>query len=237
MRASAVVAVALMLAACTGGDEDVTPSPTPSPDAPPVPSPSPEPSPSPSPEPVFDPHPPLASLVVTAEGILPLAIGEPLDTNPGAAMVFLEPDYCYNEIMGITEGDLDRWLANYSMGMHPDGFEMRPFAVDVAVGFPLWRIDVATTELATPEGIRIGSTLAELQATYPDLVAGTPSGISKVWWIEGVNGYLVFETQDDSDGLQPPGTPETVILMRVIWNGTSPDFASANSGDVAGACF
>ena len=55
-----------------------------------------------------------------------------------------------------------------------------------------------------------------------------------MWWLSGPTGTLVFETQGDEDGLQPAGTPERVILMRVLAAGVDPAFATANSGDVAG---
>jgi hypothetical protein len=186
---------------------------------------------------VFDPHPPLEDLEVTTDGVLPLQIGAPLATNTGAEMVFLEEDSCYSEEMGVTEGNLDRWIADYSTGTHEDGFEMRPFGIDGTLSDPVWRIDISSQHLTTPEGIGIGSTNVELQAAYPDLIEGTSSGISEVWWIEGANGYVVFELQDDKDDLQPPGTPLTVILMRVIAADADPDFPAANSGNVAGACF
>ncbi len=75
-----------------------------------------------------------------------------------------------------------------------------------------------------------------MQATYPNLVAGTPGPVSNVWWLAGPDGYLVFETQGDKDGLQPAGTPEQVILMRVLSLTADPDFATANSDWVAGGC-
>ncbi len=234
--AAVIVAILAYIAFADDGDES-EPTLTPTPSATPSPTPSPVTTPSPSPSPEFEAYPALGDLVVTTSGILPLTIGVAPEVNPGAEMIFLEEDWCYDEDFGITEGDLDRWIANYSMGLSEDGFEMRPFAVDAVVGLPLYRIDVFSRDLATPEGISIGSTLAELQATYPDLVAGSSGEISEVWWIEGDLGYVVFETQDNSDGLLPGVTEPEVILMRVIMADADPDFAAANSGDVAGACW
>ena len=47
---------------------------------------------------------------------------------------------------------------------------------------------------------------------------------------------LVFETQGDENGLQPAGTPESVILMRVHASGVDAAYPTANSDDVAGGC-
>ncbi|PKQ27012.1 MAG: hypothetical protein CVT64_00750 [Actinobacteria bacterium HGW-Actinobacteria-4] len=228
-----VIAAMVLSAGSCDAEPDATPSPSPSPAASPIVTPEP----TPSPEPVFDPHPPLSDLYVTTDGILPLQIGVPLATNTGAAMLFLEVDSCYSAELGITSGDLDRWIADYSLGMHPDGWEMRPFGVDVSGALPLWRIDVFSDTLTTPEGIGIGSLLTDVQAAYPDLVTGVSDALSQIYWIEGANGYVVFEVQDDSEGFQPPGTPPTVILMRVIMAGEDPNWQASNSGNVAGACF
>jgi hypothetical protein len=107
------------------------------------------------------------------------------------------------------------------------------FAVTM-VGEVLVRIDVSDTSLATPEGIHLGSTLAQVQAAYPDLVTGSAGGTSAVYWIKGASEYVVFEAQDDADGFQPAGTPMTVIQMRVIDASSDPGFAIVNSGNTGG---
>ena len=78
--------------------------------------------------------------------------------------------------------------------------------------------------------------LADLQAAYPELAGPYDGPVSRVWWLSGPTGTLVFETQGDEDGLQPSGTPESVILLRVLAAGVDPAFATANSDDVAGGC-
>ncbi len=90
---------------------------------------------------------------------------------------------------------------------------------------------------ATAEGIRIGSTLEELQDAYPDLSGPYEGPVSQVWWIQDESGSVAFETQGDADGLRPAGTEEGVILIRILAPDWPPTFATANSGDVAGACF
>lgn len=98
-------------------------------------------------------------------------------------------------------------------------------------------IDVLQAGPHTAEGVGIGTDLATLQATYPNLVAGTPGAVSNVWWLEDDKGILAFETQGDEHGLQPAGTAEKVVLMRALTSTGDPDFTAANTDQVAGGCF
>lgn len=184
---------------------------------------------TPSPTPSLDPYPDAADLVISPEGILPLTIGLPPDTNPGAAMIIYNPNHCYIDALDMTAGDLGGWENNNPGG----GFSLA--ADDTAV----WRIDVSDPDMPTTEGITIGSTIDELQAAYPGLTEGSQSEVSRVFWVMGKNGYLVFETQDPdlgwSEDLDATG-PEVVIQIRVIAIELSPDFHTALSDDLAGAC-
>ena len=214
------VACLLVLTACDGGGGTPSSSAILTASAPP----SVTPSVTPSPTPTFTPYPDVADLVVSPEGILPLTIGLPPDTNPGAAMIRFMPNYCYSEEMGITMGNLDAWVADYPTA---------PFSL-MADDTAVWRIDVLDPDMPTTTGISIGSTIDQLQLAYPGLHEGTPGPGSRVFWVTGTQGYLVFETQDPDLGLglDPIDTgPEAVILMRVIALAGNPDFAAANSGN------
>ncbi|RXR25061.1 hypothetical protein EQW78_06285 [Oerskovia turbata] len=170
--------------------------------------------------------PAFEDLVVSPSGLGPLTIGVPPESNPGAAMIRWSPDECAD--MGVD--DPGRWVTTYPL---VDGGYPTSLAVDdVGVSW----IDVLKPGPRTAEGVGIGTELTTLQATYPSLVAGTPGPVSNVWWLSAPDGYLVFETQGDDDGLQPAGTPEQVILMRVLTPTADPDFATANSDWVAGGC-
>lgn len=236
-----VVLLCAVLAGCTG----TTPTPsstaeTPSPPATDVASPTPDPDPTTA-EPTAEPtpsetRPDPGDLVTSTSGLGPLTIGLPPATNPGAAMIAFDPEYCYSEEMGLTEGNLGRWASTYDTIVDAYGSEQPLFRLAADDAAVLW-IDVVDPAVPTTEGIRVGSTLEELQAAYPELVAGTPGPVSEVWWVADDAGTLVFETQDDTTGLQPPGTPPTVILIRVLAADLDPDWPAANSGDVAGACF
>lgn len=207
------------------------------PDASPAPSttlasPSPEPSASATPTPTesFDPHPALADLRLSTSGLLPLTLGVAPDTNPGAAMITFDAEYCLIPELDLTEGDLGRWVPTY---------EDSPFRVGAA-DTEVYRIDVLAPGLLTTEDIGIGSSLGELQAAYPRLVAGSSGIVSHVWWVQDENGTLVFETQNAAmNGSIPAAPADQVVLMRALshaW-GDNIDWAAANSGDVADACF
>ncbi|KZM36219.1 hypothetical protein OJAG_10990 [Oerskovia enterophila] len=176
--------------------------------------------------PAAEPLPAFEDLVISTAGLGPLVIGVPPESNPGAAMIRWSPDECVD----MGDGDPGRWVTTY-----PGADGGYPTAVEVTGSGVVW-IDVLQAGPRTAEGVGIGTDLATLQATYPNLVAGTPGPVSNVWWLAGPDGYLVFETQGDKDGLQPAGTPEQVILMRVLSPSADPDFATANSDWVAGGC-
>ena len=207
----------------------VEPTPTPTPTAKPTSPAEPEPAEPTSAEPTTGP----TALVVSTAGLGPLTVGLPPETNPGAALIALDPQACSEDAMWSGEGDPGRWSATTEPEML-DGWP-RPLFRVAAADVVEW-IDVVSPTLATESGIHVGSTAADLLAAYPDLVEGTAGPVSRVWWVTDDAGTLVFETQDDRDGLQPTGTPETVILMRVLAPGIDPDFATANSGWTADAC-
>lgn len=184
-------------------------------------------------EEAVDPHPALADLVVSTSGLGPLTVGLPPEGNPGAAMIAWDPDYCAE----VTDTDAGRWVET-GYADDPDRGEpgKHPFTVAVDEGGTIGWIDVFSAAPRTVEGVGLGTTVAELQAAYPGLQGPYVGPLSRVWWVEDAAGVLVFETQGDEDGLQPAGTPEQVILVRVLRAGADPQFATANSDWVAGGC-
>lgn len=153
---------------------------------------------------VSDAHPDLDALVVTTTGLGPLQVGVSAETNPGAAMITYDENYCVEQVGQLGEtwdparGPAGEWLAaGYDPAPALDGELSPPFAVAVGDDGALAQIAVLAAQLRTPEGIGIGSTRAELLATYPDLELLTPeTGLSQLWLFGGVTGDLLFETGD-----------------------------------------
>lgn len=234
VAAGTAMSVVLLLSGCTRSPGK-PPSPTVSAER--GPTKAARPAPDQTPTPTVDPHPDLADLLLSTSNLGPLRVGSvPPETNPGAAMIEWDPDFCSGGPDEVPEPG--RWVpAGYSPDTNVLGEQTIPFYVD-ASDQGVHRIDVMGIGPHTTEGIRIGSTAQDLQATYAGVLHGPFDGpVSRVWWLQDDRGALVFETQGDADGLQPAGTPERVILIRVLAPAYPPDFATANSGDVAGACF
>ncbi|WP_024287955.1 hypothetical protein [Cellulomonas sp. KRMCY2] len=187
------------------------------------------------PAPTVDPHPALEHLVIATTGLGPLTVGSiPPADNPGAAMIEWDADACADTAEENPE--IGRWTSSgYGEDTGYTGDPVVPFAVD-ASDAGVHRIDVLGSSPATAEGIHIRSTLDGLRATYPSLTGPVAGPGSQVWILQDASGSVAFETQGDADGLRPPGTVESVILIRILAPGYPADFATANSGDVAGAC-
>ena len=221
---------ALSLSACSsGGTATVTATvaSTPSSPVPTSAAPAPVVTPSSTPD---DPHPALAKLFITTSGLGPLTVGQPISGNPGEAMLTWDPAFCDAAISG--PGDLGRWVAAYPDA--PGGG--KPFYVDTSDDGVLHRIDIVSPHLTTPEGIHIGSTVADLEATYGgSLIMGTSGwGTVNVEFMQADWGTVVFET----DTSMPDGTtgPDHVAFIRVLADGVDPDFTVSQSDNIAGGC-
>jgi hypothetical protein len=211
----------LLLTSCSPGGE----SPSPSGVVTVIVTPSPTPVVTPSPTPTFVAFPPIADLRITTSGLLPLTIGLDAATNPGAAMISWNETYCYSEVTGVTT-DTGRWVSNYPGGL---------FSLNGHYAPSITRIDIWDDTLSTPESIHIGSTLADLTATYPGLVTGTPSYSTTPYWISDTHGYVVFEV--GSGTVEGAPGPDQVWFIRVLARDSNPDYVVASSGNVADACF
>jgi hypothetical protein len=234
------VACLLILSACDSGGS-ATPSPTSS--APPVATPSPTPivtppaiptpTPALTPSPPFGPHPPLGQLLITTRGLLPLTHTDPIAGNAGEQMLEWDEDHCYSEEMGITT-DTGRWIANTAY-YPPDPTFGAPFLVDTATDGAVHRIDITSPAISTPEGVHIGTPVADLLATYPFIITGTPGYATNIYWIVDAHGIVVFETGVGTP-MGGPG-PEQVWFIRILGSEWDPDWAVYGSGNIAGACF
>ena len=179
---------------------------------------------APTPTATFDPHPPLANLVITTRGLLPLTIADPIASNPGAAMLAWNPAICDPAL--ADPSDLGRWISTY-----PDG----GFSVDARADGVIHRIDIWSNAISTPEGVHLGTTVADLLATYPGLTLGATAHDSvKVRWMGDADGYVVFETSSElGDGT---AVPEQVRFIRILDAASDPDYTISNSDNIAGNC-
>lgn len=226
---SALTVVVLVLAGLTGcvssGDEVAAPSSASTTASTPMSPPESVVSPS------VDARPAADTLVLSTAGLGPLTIGLAPEMNPGAAMIVFHPNECADQSDPTGRGP-GRWVANYPPFVDAEGNEHPQFWVDANETDGVYWIDVIDPEIQTTTGIRVGSTLADLQAAYPELVAGTPGPTSQPWWVSEPAGTLNFEV---SDG-QSPGTAPGVVIIHVQGPGTNPDWTSANTDLVAGGC-
>lgn len=228
--------LAVVVTGCGAPDEPAaSPSPSSSLTTPsPGPTSGPTPGPTPSPAATVD-RPPVDALVLRTSGLGPLTIGVAPETNPGAAMILFDPDVCAGVAEASDPRGPGRWVAAYPPFVDADGNERPQFWVDANEADGVYWIDVVDPAISTTTGIRVGSTLAELQAAYPGLVEGTPGPASQPWWVADDAGILVFEVSAGADG-QPPASGSGVVIIHLQGPGTDPDWTSANTDLVAGGC-
>ena len=165
--------------------------------------------------------------MITPEGVGPLTIGS--DAAASMMLTFF-PGYCreFNPTYPPGE-DAGRWIADYTSS---DG--VLPFTVEVDAAGSVTNIDITTAELATAEGIRIGSTLEELRATYPDLVDDAANPASSTHLLRTPTSILLFEavTAESSS----PELAGQIALIRIVEPG-SPFLGEAFATDsLIGGC-
>jgi hypothetical protein len=168
-----------------------TPSVTPSATASPV-----RPTPTPT-------EPGLDELVVSPEGINNVLVGAPVPREPASiAIVTYHDDYC--PVWGsVGQPGVGLWLPNYpSTGVATDGLES--FTVHTSgrlkdgIVSNLW---VWSPRIKTDMGIHIGSTLAEVEAAYPQPSYLIHAALTDIYVIDKGTGRMVIEVGREAGGI------------------------------------
>ena len=162
-------------------------------------------------EPQAEGLPALNDLVISFDGLGPLRFVDPLPTSPGPTdVVRWDEQACVGtEVPG-------RWVDAYQT---PAG-TARPFTVWVFEDH-VTRIDVRRPGPHTTQGIEVWSTLAEVQAAYPDVVllstAQESGEIVDAWALQDGERTLVFEVAANSQkAVWNPDQVDRVVAIAVL---------------------
>lgn len=180
--AIAAVAVAV-LAGCTGAPADASePS-----EAPVTAAASETPTPSPTPTPVDADPANAATWLIDADGVGPFKLGMPLDEA-----VALMPGYtvetCPNPVVRFLRAD-SATDPSITLASAADGRLVHVTLHD-------------STQPATADGIRIGSTVTEAMSAYPGLEFS--QRYNDRYTLEGTPGWITFETESVDVGATAP---------------------------------
>jgi hypothetical protein len=219
----------IALAGCSTTQPVAIPTPFVTTTPAPVVTPTVTPTPTPTPTPTAKPR--LASLVVSADGIDSLVMGQPVKpTAGGFALVTFNADHCNRPGQPGDAG----WDTNFSG---------RSFTIatkpSTATG-GIQTILVGSNKLATSTGIRIGSTLAQLKAAYGsfDRVITQPS--TTLYVIKGTHGQLAFEVarQITFGSGTPYWDADQVdkVQFLSIWNLSTTPRAFSGTDGAPGSC-
>lgn len=227
---AAAAVTALLLSGCVPSD--------PEPEVP-TETPTVEPTDIPTTGPTTPTGPPaLGDLVIRPAGLGDLLIegnAEALSISTG--IIEYSPDFCA-EYADPSVEEVGRWIPAYpetSVGFWGD--QGIPFAMDI-VGGKILRIDVFGVELADEHGIRIGSTRADFLSAFPEAIIGFQGSVTDVYVLDSGNGSVVYEITRHDDGFDywDEDDRDIVFQIRVLADGTDAFFATAASGNIAGAC-
>ena len=221
------------------------PTPAPVPGA----TPSGSPEASASGEPAAPSRPALSELVLSAEGLGPLLLGDEVAWEPELRIVLFDPIACTDAVtgepLGIGPDDpfAGAWLVDpfYELPPTPES-NGQPFgvSVDETDGNALLRIDLYTDDIPTDGGVRIGDDRADVLAGHPS-AAVVPGGLTDIYVVTGTNGILQIEvasrsTPENDEYWASSGVLDGEVMYIHAVITPIGVFSVAGSGNIAGGC-
>jgi len=208
----AAFAVIALLAGCApgGGGSALDPTPTPSSSASkPTASSSPTPTPTPTADPVptVAAKPELADLIISHEGLGPVAVGTVLTSLDPSLSIFASRIEDCGDGVPIT-----LWQANFpEQGglIGGDGRVRTAFESGSLPGDVFDFVHVYASGPRTVEGIRVGSSRAELIAAYPGITIASTSANRDRYAVYGSPANLFFD-------VPLAGTTDSVDNEKVV---------------------
>ncbi|GAA1701207.1 hypothetical protein GCM10009792_21800 [Microcella alkalica] len=238
LAAARAIVVAAALAALVACGPTVEPEASPS--ASPTASPTAEPSSSPTPSP--DPtRPALAELVLSADGLDPLVLGEAPDEDPATRMIAFEPGACVSAELGIAPGDpgADLWRTDAAHDSTSPAYGPgTAFGVGVdRDSGAVTRVDLYSADIPTDGGVRIGDPGSSVAAAHPGATV-VPEYLTDIHVVSGPIGTLQIEVAKnpaDMSGDYWEGRTGTVVYIHAV-SFELGVFSVAASGNLVGVC-
>lgn len=221
---AAVVGVSLVLSGCVESVSEPVPVQT-------VALPTPTPTPT-----VVPQKPALSELVLSADGLGELRIGEkPPTDDPRVNIANYDPNACPED-----PDDTSLWSATYPDREENDGYfgPGNPFTMTTYPADAVTRIDVHSAKISTDRGIHLGSTFDELLAAYPEgpdeIVDDRETIVLHAYY--GEFGKLLVEvTLTDTTWGSSGIDGNTVVVLRVVELNSS-TVAVSGTDDAIGQC-